>query len=544
MLRGKTAKYLLITALISVSFIVFIENFVYSSDFAILSLRGTDEVAFQISLHRYHECEGSSLLCMNDYGYGWIYWFPVYLITYPAYLLFEATGVSWLLIVLPRMYSLLFCIMCSILCYKIISIYTKNEWIKMAVVLMMPLFPAGCEWAGRFSTVPQVAFFSMLSIYLVAKNEVLDRKRLRYALLAFAIAMATKVSAVVTGPLLVLLVLARYHWKFSWVNIKVWLQESLLAVVIMIVLMCPIVVFAPMYPEEAKASIDILLYYWTNNQGAADIFYNFKRCIMFTNFKGMAVLLNICLLLLILQGIIRIKKEGKKIIYWDYILLPIGYYIGTFYLYATIGSGIMYVFMYSTAISFVLPFGVLLLENMESGKRKGELCIRLVTILCCWFQISFMGNAVQKNAAYNIFAYYQNGMQSKERVENIRNMEKAVEELGMSEVNCYVDHGKMCNFYNAMEHDNVGLMEIVWDDWGNRTNNKVNLLALSKDSVGFYEDEMFEAVFANAEPQQQESMIADRRIRQELIEYGKFLDLDWELVYEDGDSYIFVRIDS
>lgn len=537
MVKGKFPKYLLILALTGVTIIIFIENFIFSSDFTLLSLRSVDDGAFQDSLHKYHSWAGIELLSMNDYGYGWIWWFPLYLITYPAYLLFEATGVSWLLIILPRMCSLCFGVMCSVLCYKLISIYTKNEWIKMAIVFMMPLFPVGATYVGRFSTVSQVAFFSILSIYLVAKNETMDRKRLRYSLLAFAIAMATKVSAIVAAPLLVLLVLARYKWEFSRENFKVWISEALLAIFVMIVLMCPIILLAPVYPQEAKNSFEILLTYWIKNQGIADIVSNFKFCCTLLNFKWVAALLNLGLLGMAILGILKLRKDKDKIINWDYVLFPVGYYIGIFYLSATVSSQTGFIFMYATAVSFVAPFGILLFDNLNSDRwRGGGYCIKVVTALCCLCQILTI------KSYGNIFSHYQVGMESKEKVESLMNMEKAVEELHMDEINYYVDWGWMSNFYSYMEHEeDIGHCQAIWDNFGELTDETINLVALSKHSTGFQDDNQFEESIKNMELQQQEQRKEDRRARLELVQNGRYLNRDWMLIYEDDNAYIFKK---
>ncbi len=536
-------RYFLTAVLVCFTMIIFVQNFVYSSDFATLSLRCMDDVAFHESLYNYHSRLGTKqLLFMNDYGYGWIYWFPIYIVTYIGHLLFEAAGVSWLLIILPRMYSLFFCVMCSVLCYKIICIYTENEWIRSAVVLLMPLFPAGGYFAGRFSTVPQTAFFSMLAVYLVVKNEDLDRKKLRGALSAFAFAMATKTSAIVTAPLLILLVLARYGWRFRWKDIKVWIQEALLAVIVMLAAMSPIILLAPLDIQAAKDSWHILLGYWTKNQGMADMMTNLTQSTTFTMTGKMAMLLCAGLILLIVRGIWKLKQDRSSVIYWDQVLIPIGYCIGTAYLSLSITSGPTYVYMYATSISFILPFGLLIFEELGNFRWKiGKNLVSVIAVVFCFWQLGTINSIIKVKGANNVMRYFQQGAESKKEAESIRKMEQAVEQLGMQEVNYFADHTGAYSFYNRFEHDDMGYSFVLWDDLGKNEDAGVNLIVLAKNSIGFYGDKEFQDTVSRADAVKQEEMKADREARNMLVKEGIYSGYAWQLVYEDEFAYIFQK---
>ena len=537
-------RYLLFTVMISFSLIFFLENFVFGTSFSLLSFRNIDDMAFHSSLQTYHNCSGIQLLYMNDYGYGWLYWIIIWLITYPAHLLFEATGISWLLIVLPRMYSLALCIGCSVLCYKIVDIYTKNEWIKMAIVFLMPLYPTAGEFAGRFSTVPQVAFLSMLSIYLVIKKDLLDRKSLRNAMLIFALAMATKVSAIVTAPLLILLVLSRYGWRFTWTNIKVWITEGLLAVVVMLVTMSPIIALAPLDFEMAAQSWDMILSYWLSNQTKGDVAVNFTNSILFTYSPGMALVLEGGLLLLAAYGMRQIKKNKYEIYHWDYVILPIGYFIGVIYLSFSIGNGFLYVFMYATSISFILPFGLLLLDHIKVSKeRLLNALIVFVTIGISVWQIAIIGGRIEKKQTYNVFNYFQKGIVSKQDIANMRNMEEVVSQLDLPQVNYLIDSYSIINFYNSFEHDNVGYALTIFNNFGTIALEDANLIVLSKKSVGFYSDSDFKKAISQMDTETQEQYRIDRETRITLVETAQFLDQNWTLIYEDDNTYMFARLD-
>ena len=334
------AKYILLCIEVSFVFIIFIENFVCSAKYGMLSLRTIDDVAFQASLHNYHISKGADVLFMNDYGYGWIYWFPIFILTYPFHWLAESTSVVFPLLVTPRMLSLLYSILCAFLMYKIVSIYTEKQWIRMSSTLLLPLFPTGGYAAGRFGTISQVAFWSMLSFYLVIRKEKLSEKDLRIALLAFAVAMGTKVSAVCAVPLLSFAILNRYGWKFTRVNILLWIQEAFLAVVVMIGLMSPTVLLFLIFPEKGRDSWKVLESYWMrNNTGHGNIWENFVAAVQVTMPAWMIALLAVFLVGVTIKGI-SCRKEGVK--YLDYMMFPIGYAVGMLYLCFTISSGSYY----------------------------------------------------------------------------------------------------------------------------------------------------------------------------------------------------------
>lgn len=533
-------KYILIMFLFFISIVIFIQNFIFSSSFAFLSLRNIDDLMFQECLYKYHGSSGINLLFMNEYGYGWIFWFTIYVITYPAHILFEATGVAWPLIVLPRMYSLFLCIMCSLLCYKILSVYTKNEWIKMVVVFFMPLFPSGAFFAERFSTVPQVVFFSMMAVYIIVREKTFERKDLRLALCFFSLAMATKVSAVVIAPLLVMLILARYNWRITWYNVKVWLCEAFLAILVMAAGMSPIIVLAPLDFRLAKQSIGILTTFWMNNQGHADMLSNFTKSITITFTSGMAIFLCICLLILIVKGIKILRCDRNSVLGWDYIIFPFGYYLGMIYLSLTIPTEPDYVFAYATAISFVLPMGLLVFDDMRKTYYKKIVVVIMMAVFL--YQTCFHVVNIKTGAYYNILKCFQNKENSAVEQDNIISMQNVVENLDIPIVNYYIDIRGPVNFYSHYEYDNIGYWQVLRDDLGDYQDEDVNLIVLSKRCIGFYSETEFERIIYHMSPQKQEQLILDRNARQNLLINRQYLGEKWDMIYEDNQVYMFVKL--
>lgn len=530
---------LLIIVLTIFSVFIFFENFFFSSTFKLLSFRCIDDIAFQSSLNAYYKYNGvSQLLYMNDYGYGWIYWFPIFVLTYPAHILFELTGIAWPLIAIPRMSSLFFGVMCSFICYKAISIYTKNEWIRLAVVLLMPLFPAGGYFAGRFGTVNQVAFFSMLSVYCVIRKDVLSRLDLRKALFSFAVAMGTKASAIVVAPLLVLLILSRYRWKFNLSNVKTWLIESMLAVIVMVACMSPAIILAPFVPVLARQSLSVLWNYLKGNQALTGELWGFVNALNIVMYRPMVIIFSCLLALLGVWGTIKIITGNNQIVYQDYVCLSIGLFIGLFYLSLTVNTGTTYIFNYSTAITFILPFGLLLLEMVPKKNF-----IIFVSVLCCVIQIGFMLNKIKLQSAYNIAEYYWSKVNNQEEIEKSYMMAAEVEQLNLDVVNLYVDSRSPSTFYHPFEHENVGDFLYIFDNFddGIGRNYDINLILLSKKSPGFLEDESFEKVINSYTEEAKNTARKDRECRQMLVNQHEFCDVNWELLYEDEYNYLFAK---
>lgn len=530
--RYLNSKSMLLVLLGIFTVTICLQNFIAGMGFELLSLRSVDDFAFQASIHRFFGYKGLELTNMNDYGYGWIYWFPIYLISYPAYLLMVEFGIEWPLLVLPRMQSLFFAVGCSVIAYKIVCKYTKNEWIRVAVVLLLPIYPAGAYWAGRFGTVNQTAFFSMLSVWLIIKHDELDRKKLRSGIMTFAIALATKVSAIVVAPLLVLLVLLRFKWKFGFKNILIWFQEGILAFAVFIVCMSPALALAPINLDRARDSWNILLTFFTNNQGTANIMANFKGMIGMTTWNIFYYFMCAGLIVLAVNEICKRKKIG------DYTIFLAGYIIGILYLCGTIPTGSTYVFMYSTAVSFVLPLGILAFELLEK-----RLLISVASVMCISLQMFYCGNKVLRKGSYNIYEYYQRVNDNEDIKDEIYIIKQLIEDAaGDGEISYIIDYQGPYGFLTSLENNRVIFDAIVWDDLPSWQEMDFEFMVLSKNSAGFKNEEDFESEIQSFDQERRNNAIIDREIRQQLSKNKIAFGYQWDKIYESERLYIFQKV--
>lgn len=535
---NKFPRYLLAIIIAYISILVAMQSLTLSNTFSTLNFYCIDDSAFQASLAGYAQKHGWDLLCMNDYGYGWLFWFPMLIITLPAMMLKEATGICWLLIYLPRLYALFFSVLCSVLCYCIVGRYTKNEWIRMAIVIAMPLYPAGGYYAGRFSTVSVVAFFSMLAMWLVIRKDALTRKDLRWALLAFAAAMGIKASAVVAAPALALIILNRYDWKVTLKNCKLWLEEIVIALVALIGFASPAILLFPLAPNQAYSSLKLLGSYLLGNQTLQGTF-DPMALISYSTFQWTAAVFILLLSGLAVWGCYSIYRQKKAEMIWrDYVALPAGYGIGVLYLCLTVHSGLAYQFMYATAISFLLPFGLLLLEKF-SARRGGNFFIICACVVCCIAQLFY----IQQHADSGLLAYSHDIASQIEKIESTKDVRSAILEADLDEVAFLADYQSPYMAYNPYEDHNLAFSCTMWDDLSNWKDFDCNVLLLSKSARGFLDESSFQQQISNLDLVAADTARRDREERTRLVDTGEFNDHLWNLAYEDKFSRLYIRAD-
>lgn len=196
---------------------LFLENFAFSSNLGILGFREIDDVAFQSTLRRVHLGLQSGnleqLFSINDYAYGWIFWAPLVIVTYPLFMISQALSVDWPLIIAPRQISLLFAVLSLVVMRKILKRLEVPEWGCASAVVIFALFPSLGYFSLRFGTVNAVAFFSLLTIYLALKDERATVNGTVRVALSLAVAGALKLSGLLIAPLAAFLVLRRMRGR-------------------------------------------------------------------------------------------------------------------------------------------------------------------------------------------------------------------------------------------------------------------------------------------------------------------------------------------
>ncbi len=372
---------------------LFIENFAFSRNIAALCWRSFDEVAFHDYVRIAHE--GFNILRLNAYAYGWIFWFPIVMITYPFYFLSVHLGIDWPLLVAPRQISLFLMLGTAYILYKIASLYTKDIAVKATILGLYLLTPATGYFSLRFGTVGHTVFFSALAFYLVARKETYDKLYCYLIICAIAMACAIKLSVLLIVPCLLIMVLARFQWRFSKANI-ILAGKSL----------C---LFVPVYYFFSHIDITNFLEVFNkhitipNNAihvNPIDNQLDFRTMINRGVFQaifpiGIFVFL---LLGLLWQAYILFHKQ-QIVMATDMIAILVTVLFAIIFLGVTVlgpGTG------YFAVVYFLLPLGVLVLQNFSSHRKYGLSIILLLVTMA--LNYPYMFPSTYQTTSWNIFS--------------------------------------------------------------------------------------------------------------------------------------------
>jgi hypothetical protein len=185
--------------------VLFAENFVFSQHLGLLKFREVDDLGFQYILRRIHEAISSGRLHLlgarNDAGYGWIFWIPMALVTYPFYLLSHFFGVDWPLIVLPRQLSLLFGALTLIIVRRTLLAYGASKLMATGAMALLALTPPFGYFCMRFGTVHQGVFLSAWTVFLIVRKSQLSQRDLNWIAVAFGAAAAYNLTGFFFWPI-------------------------------------------------------------------------------------------------------------------------------------------------------------------------------------------------------------------------------------------------------------------------------------------------------------------------------------------------------
>lgn len=333
-----------------------VENFVFSDRLGLLVFRELDDLAFQEVLRRLHSSihggDYAKLLAVNDYAYGWIFWVPMALLTYPLYLLNMHWALDWPLIVAPRQISLVFSILSLLVLRKILKGRNVPEWACAAALLIFSLCPTFGYFSLRFGTVNAVMFFSLLSFYLAQKDTPSSAKGRAKVALALALAGGIKLSGLLILPFVGACVMVRLNEKNRARMLAPTLMPALLFICALVVFTNPALLTLPFNAEAGADYWKTLQYFIGLTKTALDAASPLER--FFNGAFGDAV--NGLAFACLLGGFFFCRREegGARfdILFAAAILIVISCYLILSVRSATgIGS-------YFTAVSFLFLLGV------------------------------------------------------------------------------------------------------------------------------------------------------------------------------------------
>lgn len=525
--------YLLI-ALIIVA--LFAENFIFSSNLGLLAFREIDDIAFQASLKSIHaNIENGNfhkLFELNDYAYGWIYWLPMAIITYPFYLLSNYLSFDVALIVLPREISLFFAIGSLVVLRKILKIMKVEEWACALALLIFALYPTFGYFSMRFGTVNEAMFFSILTLYFAIKDNPSTLKGRNLIVITLAVAGGIKLSALLITPLILALIVLNMQereWKKIIKSAKI---PALLFILSLVVFINPSLLISPAKPQIAKD-------YWYK----LHYFLQVTKTISSpTDLLSIAFGNNInkVIMLFIAAGLPIYATREKK---WKFILAILAtLLIASLYLLFSVKNGAS-AGAYFTAVSFLFLFGVVGWTYNSIGTIALLIIIPIMFVNSELSAINQYKTQVYTNYLYfNHWTYFVKSIKFKDDLENAEKIDKCIDISDKKEWkgHIFIDFSTPTTV-NILTYPNAHV-SIAWNNLspaGKYYELPVNYLILDKMAVGALPKEEFDDKFRVADPKIAEGYVKDRESRTELFKSGNFANQHFKLICEYGRVQVF-----
>ena len=540
---NKIALALLLLILIVATY-CFIENFLFSS-FDLLSLREIDDVAFHSSLASIHKeitnLHFDKLFRMNDYGYGWIFWLPLAILTFPLYLLNLHFGIEWPLIVLPRQVSLLFSFATLYVLYKSLSLYTKDEFTKAAAVLLYMSSPVFALYAIKFHPTAQVNFLSCLTFYLVAKEEYINRKSLKQIAIALALTAATKLNGLLIAPLIAMLLASRLNWKFSKENIKSGLFFVAIFVCAFLFFSNPSLIFAVFRPEIFEnwlSSIQNAVNLGKSNYGGQfSVVNNFIDGIAKSNFN---IAIFFTLFGLFLVKIVIDLKKTNSFQKFDFLCIFLSLIFVAGYLSSSVKLGCTYVASYYGVICFLMVFSLVIFGEFDQKVKFLSFLIFLIN-LSLNFNLIVKRNGSSNIFSYNVFYKMAESSEVKAQISLQKEMQKIVGSpsdypQGISIVQDYQAPAIYSNF-----RENVTVY-YLFDNINTMPNNDYDFILLSKKSKALLTQKEFLESINSSDDEIRKGYIAARNIIENILLRGIFRNVKYKVILSNNDIILLQRV--
>jgi hypothetical protein len=522
--------------------ILFIENFIFSSGFDILRFREIDDVAFQDTLRRTHLAISSDrfsqLLVINDYAYGWIFWFPLALITYPFYLLSAHFLIDWPLIVFPRQISLGFGIASLFLLRKILKKYGTPEWVAAACVFVFLLFPSFGFFSLRFGTVNEVLFFCLLSLFLTVAD---DPSTLRGRLLisiSLALAGGVKLSGLLIAPLIVVMVAIRYKYRSLAVLIRDLALVTAVFLICLIAFSNPALIAYPFQIEYWQDYHKTLSYFIATTQQANGPLNPFKRGYsIFFGSVGCLVYISLLFWGLCMRAV---KADAKRL---DLLAIIVTLLFVATYLFYFVRNGNSAT-LYFTSISFLLLFGLPFLCDLPRGKIILGAVIFLELIDLSIRVSAQRGSDIQATSL-NHLTYYMKDFQSIHLIKESNRISECIRAKDKKwDAHVFVDFTVPTGL-NSLSFPNA-CISVAWNNLSSIGkycgHREIDYIVLDKQAPGALSQDLFETKIKSLNPKMASDLLIDRDSRRAIINgdyfdgrhFTKACDLDTVLVYQAG----------
>lgn len=379
-IKNNSPWILLILFVYTTAFVyLFVQNFIFSESVNLLNFRSVDDLAFQQYLRGIHK--NFRFLQLDGYAYGWIFWFPLVILTYPFYFLSIYCGIDIPLIVITRQLSLFLVFGTAFNLFKIVSIYTKDNFLKFIILLLFLSFPTTGYFAITFGTASQVMFFSSLTFYFAVRKPILTKRDLFLIAISMSATAATKLSGLLILPAIGLVIADRFFWKVS--------KENLInAAFFILVFFGGLVILSQVRISVFLGQIEKTQTNYGNQTILQDLVLNGIV------YKTLNTTIFIIMFFGILIKYLKQRKESDIFYREDFIYILFTVVLSIVYLVATIKMGTTYIVIYFTTISFFLTLGVLPLEYLtKKVKYISGISLVIFNIVFNWHHIVSDGRA-------------------------------------------------------------------------------------------------------------------------------------------------------
>ena len=513
----------------------FIQNFIFSSSFDILLFRSVDDYAFQSSMRSIHEnmmqLKVDKLFIANDYGYGWIFWIIHSLITFPFYLI-SILGYDFLLISMARNISLLFMAGGCFLLFKISKKYTNDKYIPYFIVLFFISYPFFAISIMSFRTIAQCSFFCILAFYLTIRNDILEKKDLKYLAITLSACIGTKLSTAIIFPLIGMLLIDRYNFKINKENIKKSLDFSIYLLFFSILFSNPSLFLSPFKHSLFNDYVTNISYYLNHiktNYGDGSSFLD--NLINFPSYYFNKYVMMLFLGMLLAKVIFDIKYSKKN--KFDFLYIFVFIIVSSAYLIFHVKMGAFYIANYFFSLSFLLLLSLIALDNLSRKIKYITLIVLLI------LNIVF---AVKNTSCLQFFLKKHN-----ENTKNLLESQKEMQNLvgdSKQKLNILADHrapmiysGFNKNITVISLFDNINIVK----NYPSK-DQYFDYILLHRDSIVMSNDNDFNEKINYASPNIKNNLTESRDIVNKLLKDNIFMGFKYELIYNKNRLMLFKKL--
>ena len=516
---------------------LFVENFIFSEGFGLLGFREVDDVAFQTSLRAVHEAlragHFDKIFALNDYAYGWVFWAPMAVLSFPFYVLQQATGIEWPLIVLPRMVSLAFTGLSLVVMRRLLRQLAVPEWACALALLIFLLTPAMGYFSLRFGTVSPVAFFSLAAVYLALRDDVDCETSVRQSLLCLAVGGGIKLSGLLVLPLVGVLLLIRLRRAgLPWVSTL--FKPGLKFLVLLALLTNPQFIAAPFKPQiwpKYWGTLSQIIEGTRVPSGPADPVQRLYLGALGTpcNALAMAILAAGWLFVVL-------RDRARR---WDFVAIVAVVGLVALYLAVSVKNHLS-VGSYFTSVAFLAILGV----AGHVGHRAGAWVLLSVLALLVadgWLRLD--ANRSSRVDLWSHFSYVTKRAHVAQDVDAAEHVGECMERAmaGHRIDHVFMDYTAPTNV-NALSLPGA-CVSVAWDNLDPALRycpRAVDLLVLdARDAVGALDQGSFDARVKATNERVAQGYLTDRATRRQLSETGQFGDQRFELSCDLGRVKVY-----